>query len=428
MMQLPKSEHKRVVVVGGGFAGLEVVKALANKPVQVVLLDRQNYFTFQPLLYQVATGGLEPNSVAYPLRRLFYRAGNVLFRIAEVGEVDVGQHCLHTSAGRIKYDYLVIATGSRPQFFGLDQRYLLPLKTVPDALRLRNWVLRRFEKALVEKDERKRAALFNFVVVGGGPTGVELAGALAEMKRFVLPKDYPGLDIERMQIYLLEGLNRLLPFMSEEASRQALEDLDRMGVRIGLNKLISDYDGRKIEFGHTVIPTRSLIWTAGVEAAPPEGLREDAFSIDRRLVVDPFSRVRGTENVFAVGDVALMPSEAYPEGHPMLAPVAVQQGKHLGKNLQRLLGKENLQAFHYRDKGTMATIGRNKAVADLPLGTISGFPAWIAWMFIHLLWLVGFRNKAVVLLNWMYNYFTYEKALRLIITKPKKEKAHAYQD
>lgn len=427
-MEIPESEHKRVIVIGGGFAGLEAVKALLDQPVQVVLLDRQNFFSFQPLLYQVATGGLEPNSVAYPLRRLFRRAGNVFFRVADVQQIDTEAQTLHTSAGQLTYDYLVVATGSRPQFFDLDQQFLLPLKTVPDALRLRNWVLQRFERALVEKDARKEAAFFNFVVVGGGPTGVELAGALAEMKRYVLPKDYPSLDFDRMQIYLLEGLDRLLPAMSEKASRKALEKLDRMGVQVGLNKLISEYDGQQIEFGKTIIPTRNLIWTAGVEAAPPSGLRDDAFSIDRRLVVDTFSRLRGVKNVFAVGDVALMPTSDFPDGHPMLAPVAIQQGRQLGKNLLNLIRGHSLQPFRYSDKGTMATIGRNKAVADLPIGTISGFPAWIAWMLIHLLGLVGFRNKAVVLVNWTYNYFTYEKALRLIITKPQEEETPVFQD
>ena len=427
-MQIPESEYRRVIVIGGGFAGLEVVKTLVDQPVQVVLLDRQNFFSFQPLLYQVATGGLEPNSVAYPLRRLFRRAENVLFRVADVQHIDTEAQTLHTSTGQLTYDYLVVATGSRPQFFDLDQQFLLPLKTVPDALRLRNWVLQRFERALVEKDARKQAAFFNFVVVGGGPTGVELAGALAEMKRYVLPKDYASLDFDRMQIYLLEGLDRVLPAMSEKASRKALENLDRMGVQVGLNKLISEYDGQQIEFGKTVIPTRNLIWTAGVEAAPPGGLRGDAFSIDRRLVVDTFSRLRGVENVFAVGDVALMPTSEYPDGHPMLAPVAIQQGRQLGKNLLNNIRGQALKPFRYNNKGTMATIGRNKAVADLPLGTMSGFPAWIAWMLIHLLWLVGFRNKAVVLVNWIYNYFTYEKALRLIITKPREKEMPVYQD
>lgn len=427
-MKRDKKDIKRVVIIGGGFAGLEAAKRLRKEPVEVILLDRNNYFNFQPLLYQVAMGGLEPNSVAYPLRRVFQKADNVKVRVAEVEGVAPDKQLVYTNIGKLAYDYLVIATGSRPKFFGLNQDYLLPLKTVPDSLRLRNWVLQRFEKALVEKNERKRDALFNFVVVGGGPTGVELAGALSEMKHWVLPKDYPDLETERMEIYLLEGLNRLLPAMSEEASRKALQYLDKMGIHVGLNKLISDYNGRSIKFGKQTITSRSIIWTAGVEAAPPQGFREEAFTIDRRLVVDLYSRVRGTENVFAVGDVALMPTEAYPDGHPMLAPVAMQQGRRLGKNISNIVKGKALEPFKYANYGVMATIGRNKAVADLPGIKIHGFPAWLAWMFIHLFKLIGFRNKIVVIINWVYNYFTYDKALRLILTKPKEEKAYVYQE
>jgi len=422
-MHSKQKDRKRIIIIGGGFAGLEAAMRLRSQPADVLLLDRNNYFTFQPLLYQVAMGGLEPNSVAYPLRRIFKNTGNVKVRVAEVEGIAPDEQQVYSSIGKLPYDYLVIATGSRPQFFGLNKDHLLPLKTVPDSLRLRNWILRRFEEALVEKNERKREALFNFIVVGGGPTGVELAGALSEMKRWVLPKDYPDLETERMQIYLLEGLNRLLPSMSQKASRKALQYLDKMGVHIGLNKLVSDYDGRSIKFGNQHIPSRNIIWTAGVEAAPPEGFSEKSFAIDRRLVVDLYSRVRGTENIFAVGDVALMPTDNYPEGHPMLAPVAMQQGEHLGRNLVNIVKGKAPKAFKYSNYGVMATIGRNKAVADLPGAKIHGFPAWLAWMAIHLFKLVGFRNKLIVIINWIYNYFTYDKALRLILTKPKEEKA-----
>ncbi len=415
-MNLPESKYERVVIVGGGFAGLEAAKKLAGKPLQVVLLDKNNHFTFQPLLYQVATGGLEPNSIAYPLRRIFRKSGNIRFRMAEVHHVDVYGQQVQTNIGPIEYDHLIIATGTKPKFFGLDQSRLLPLKSVPQALQMRNRILKELEEAVITDRIETAQAATNFVVVGGGPTGVELAGALGEMKKFVLPKDYPNLDLSMMDIHLVEGRGRLLPAMSEAASEKAKTFLEELEVTVHLETMIDEYDGREVNINGKVVPTRNLIWTAGVAPNPVEGLDEQLRDTGR-IAVDEYLRVKGTDNIYAVGDVAEFSSEEHPKGFPMLAPVAIQQGKRVGKNLTRAAQGKAAEPFVYLDKGTMATIGRNRAVADIRKLRLSGFPAWLAWMFVHLITLVGFRNKLVVFINWVYNYFTYDKALRLIIKR-----------
>ena len=425
-MNIPHPTDPRIVIIGGGFAGLELAKSLANKPFQVILLDKNNHFTFQPLLYQVATGGLEPNSIAYPLRRKFRKAKNVHVRLAEVHELNPHLNVLSTSIGDIQYDYLVIATGSQPNFFGLDKTRLLPLKSVPQALQMRNHVMRQFEKAAVAKSEAERSAYTNFVVVGAGPTGVELAGALGEMKRYVLPKDYPELDFSIMNIHLVEGLDSVLSAMSDKSSVAAKKALESLGVEIHLNTLIKDYDGEQIEVNGQIIPTRNLIWTAGVKPATIEGM-EDAISERGRIKVNEYNQVLSYSNIYAIGDVAEMTSDQFPKGYPMLAPVAVQQGQQLGKNFIRKAQDKPMLPFKYLDKGTMATIGRNRAVADIGQLHLKGFFAWLAWMFVHLMTLVGYRNKAVVLVNWIYNYFTYDKALRLII-KRGNNKEEYYQE
>lgn len=417
-MKIPSSQDPRIVVIGGGFAGLELARKLRNKPCQLVLLDKNNYFNFQPLLYQVATSGLEPNSIAYPLRRVFRNARNIFFRMAEVERIDPEAQNVHTSIGAITYDYLVVATGSQANYFGLDPSKLLPLKSVPQALQLRNHILVEFEKALLASDPEKIESHTNFVVVGAGPTGVELAGALGEMKNFVLPRDYPELDFSAMNIHLVEGADRVLPTMSEKASERARRYLEELGVQVHLRTLIREYDGKTIEIAGRRIPSRNLIWTAGVKAASLPGL-EPALSKSGRLVVDAFNRLASFRNIFAIGDVAEMATEENPKGHPMLAPVAIQQGRHLARNLLRIQQGKALIPFRFFDKGTMATIGRNRAVADWGRLRLGGFPAWLAWMFVHLFTLVGFRNRLVVLVNWVYNYFTYDKALRLIIKRGK---------
>lgn len=413
-MQIPSSPHPRIVVVGGGFAGLELIRKLKNQPFQVVLIDRNNYFTFQPLLYQVATAGLELASVVYPFRRILRRNDNVHFRLAEVTKVDPESHTLSTSIGAISYDYLVLATGSRPVFFGLPPERLITMKTTEDALYMRNTVLTEFERAVNVASNEEQERLINLVIVGGGPTGVELAGAFAEMRKYVLPRDYPDIDLDRMKIYLVEGLDRLLPAMSEQASRGARKFLEKMGVSVRLNQMIKEYDGEKVQMGEEVIPTHNLIWTAGVQANRPDGLSDQIDTKSNRMVVDRVNRVVGYNDIYAIGDVAAMVSEAYPTGHPQLAPVAIQQGKHLAKNLVKLQRGQAADYFTYQDKGTLATVGRNKAVADLPFGKTQGTIAWFLWMLIHLLTLVGFRNKLITLVNWMYGYFRYDRALRII--------------
>ena len=416
-----QGDRKHLVIIGGGFAGMELAKALSNQPYRVTLLDRNNYFTFQPLLYQVATSGLEPNSVAYPLRRLFQNSDNISFRMMEVERIDPDLKKIYSDKGTLSYDYLVIATGTRPNFFGLERDQLLPLKSVPQALHLRNHILENFEEALTANDGEEKQSLVNFVVVGGGPTGVELAGALGEMKKFVLPRDYPGLDFDCMNIYLFEGLERLLPSMSEEASEKAKDFLEELGVSVHLNTLVKEYDGRQIDTGNGRLLTRNLIWAAGVKAAPPDGLDEQQRD-NARLAVDEYQKLKGCQDIFCVGDVAGMITEDFPEGHPMLAPVAIQQGRHLAKNLLRMHSGKPLVPFRYTDRGTMATVGRNRAVADLDRFKFQGVFAWFVWMFVHLITLVGFRNKLVVLINWTYSYFTYDKALRLILSAGEAER------
>ncbi len=418
--QLPDIGKPRVLIIGGGFAGIQIVKNLRMKDVQVVMLDRHNYHTFQPLLYQVATAGLEPDSIAGPLRKIFDEEKNFFFRMATVESIQPGKNMVSTNIGDIKYDYLIIATGTQTNYFGNKsiEELAFPLKQVPQALNLRSHFLQNLERAVTSSDDEEIDRLTNFVIVGGGPTGVELAGALGELKTQVLPRDYPELDFDdKMNIYLVEGLSRLLPTMSEKAGAMAQKDLEkRFKVTVKLDMMVEDFDGYQVKLknGET-ISTETLIWAAGVKGVTIPGL--DKATVEKsRYLVDHFNLVNGYDNVYAVGDIAKMSTDDYPEGHPQLAPVALQQGKNLGKNISRRLIGKKLKPFNYFDKGTMATIGRNRAVADLPnKWSFGGFPAWIAWMFIHLLYLVSFRQKLITLGNWIWNYFTYDKGTRLII-------------
>ncbi len=420
MIPIPKTDYPRVIIIGGGFAGVKLVKKLKDLPVQIVLFDRNNYHTFQPLLYQVATAGLEPDSIADPLRKQLEPVRNFFFRMAEVYSIDGDNNRIITEIGELDYSYLVIATGSRTNYFGNESimQHAFPLKQIPQALDLRSHILQNFEAATITEDLMEKKSRMNIVIVGGGPTGVEVAGALGELKKSILPKDYPELDFEKMSIILLEGSPRLLGGMSDVSSQRALKYLKKFHVEVYVNTLVEDYDGHSARLSNGErINTHTLIWAAGVKGNYPEGIIPESLERDR-ILVDEYSRVKGYDNVFAIGDIALMKNADHRNGHPMLAPVAIQQGNHLAKNFRRLIKGQELKPFTYLDKGSMATVGRNKAVVDLPgNASLGGFPAWMIWMFIHLISIIGFRNKLVVFLNWVWNYFTYDKGTRLIIRK-----------
>ncbi len=423
-MNIPQSSFKRVVIIGGGFAGIALAKKLSRQEFQVVLMDKNNYHTFQPLLYQVSTGGLEPDSIAYPIRKVLQGFPNFYFRLTEVNKVDAAQNTVHTTIGDLKFDYLIVATGTKTNFFGNESiaKNSMAMKTIPQSLNLRSLILENFEQALLTDDLHEREALMNFVIVGGGPTGVELAGALAEIKKGILPKDYPDLDTRRAQINLVQGADRLLPAMSEVASKKAEDFLEQLGVNVWKGIRVTGYDGKLATTNQdTQFETATLIWAAGVQAVSIEGLNgETLLSRSKRLLVNEFNQVEGFDHIFAIGDVAQMVSEEYPYGHPMMAQPAIQQGQKLGDNLIRLQNGKPMQPFSYRDKGSMATIGRNKAVADLPNFKFQGVFAWFVWMFVHLYFLIGFRNRLVVFINWVYNYVKFDREARLIIRPFKK--------
>ncbi|PCJ93216.1 MAG: FAD-dependent oxidoreductase [Flavobacteriaceae bacterium] len=424
-MNIPQSSFSRIVIVGGGFGGIALAKKLGRKEVQVVLIDKHNYHTFQPLLYQVSTGGLEPDSIAYPLRKVVKDFPNFFFRLAEVERVATEEKKIITSIGTLEYDYLVMATGSVTNFFGNDQieKNSMGMKTIPQSLNLRSLILENFEEALLTDDLHERDALMNFVIVGGGPTGVELAGALAEIKKGILPKDYPDLDTRRVQINIIQSGDRILEGMSEKASRKAEDFLEGLGVQVWKGVHVTGYDGKLVKTATDLtFESATLVWAAGVKAVCTKGLdAKELLTYGSRLMVNKFNQVVGTTDIFAIGDVAQMETQDYPKGHPMMAQPAIQQGKCLGDNLIRLLEQKPMKPFVYKDKGSMATVGRNKAVVDLPNFKFQGVFAWFVWMFVHLFFLIGFRNRAVVFVNWVYNYIRFDREARLIIRPFKKK-------
>ena len=423
-MNIPRSSFPRIVIIGGGFAGISLAKRLRNKNVQVVLLDKHNYHNFQPLMYQVATGGLEPDSIAYPIRKIVQEYKDFYFRLAEVREIDAENNTIYADIGELKFDYLVIATGSKTNYFGNKEieRNSMAMKTIPQSLNIRSLILENFEQALLTNDIDERHSLMNFVLVGGGPTGVELAGALAEMKKAILPKDYPDLDVRKMEINLIQGSNRVLDSMSENASEKAEKFLLDLGVSVWKNVRVTGYDGKTVTTNSDLsFDSATVIWTAGVQGALPHGLKADSFIKNvNRIKVNQFNQVEGYEHLFAIGDIAVMSSEKFPQGHPMMAQPAMQQGRLLADNLIKIINKKEPKPFEYKDKGSMATIGRNKAVVDLPKFKFSGVFAWFVWMFVHLFSLIGFKNKAVVFLNWVYNYIRFDREARLIMRPYKK--------
>lgn len=422
---IAKTNKKRVVIVGGGFGGLKLANKLKRSNFQIVLIDKNNFHQFPPLLYQVASSGLEPGSILFPFRKIFQKQKNVYFRMAEVKAVITERNLIETSIGQLTYDYLVIASGTVTNFFGnktLEEK-ALPMKTIQEALELRNTLLSNFEKATICTDPEERQALMNVVIVGGGATGVEISGVLAEMKKFVMPKDYPDLKQSEMNIYLIEGSPKLLGVMSAEASASAEKFLKEMGVSIILDKLVTDYqDGKVILNDNSTITTKTLVWVSGVTATHFEHIDKELLNRGGRITVNKFNQVQGMTNVFAIGDVCFQTEAAYPNGHPQVAQVAIQQGNLLAGNLKRQEAGETLKAFQYINLGTLATVGRNKAVADLKELKLQGFIAWMVWMLVHLRSILGIRNKLMVLIQWVWSYFTYDQSIRLILYISKKKK------
>ena len=424
-MNIPKSSFPRIVIIGGGFAGIALAKKLSKQEVQVVLLDKNNYHTFQPLLYQVSTGGLEPDSIAYPIRKILKDFPNFYFRLADVEEIDTNKNKVLTNIGSLKFNYLIVASGSKTNFFGNTEieKHSMAMKTIPQSLNLRSLILENFEDALLTSDLNERNALMNFVIVGGGATGVELAGALAEIKKGILPKDYPDLDTRMAQINIIQSSDCILKGMSEKASAKAEDFLEKLGVNIWKNIRVTNYDGKTVTTNTDLsFEAATVVWAAGVKGATIKGLEaEDYTTRGSRILVNKFNQIKGFNHIFAIGDIACMATEEFPHGLPMMAQPAIQQGSLLGDNILKLIEKQPMTSFVYKDKGAMATIGRNKAVVDLKTFKFQGVFAWFVWMFVHLFFLIGFRNRMVVFVNWVYNYVRFDREARLIIRPFKKK-------
>lgn len=413
------TDKKRVVIVGGGLGGLELAFKLVGSDFQVVLVDKNNYHQFPPLIYQVASAGLEPSSISFPFRRLFQGQKDFFFRMAEVKAVDAAGKKIATSVGDIHYDYLVLAAGARTNFFGNKEieAATLPMKSVSEAMRLRNTILRNLEKAETEEDPVRRQALMNIVVVGGGASGVEIAGAVAEMKKNILARDYPDLDASQMHIYLVNAGKRLLAAMDPVSSARAERDLKALHVHIRQPQFATEYkDGILKTSAGLEIPARTVIWVSGICANTIEGLPAESLGHAGRILIDRFCRVKGVQDVFAIGDQSLIEGdEDYPLGHPQLAQVAMQQAKTVAENLKAAQKGLAEKPFKYRNLGVMATIGRNHAVAEIGGRKFGGFAAWVLWLVVHLRSILGVKNKAFILLNWVWNYLNYKQSLRLIL-------------
>ena len=413
----------RIVIIGGGFAGLKFTRKLNNKPnIEVTLIDKYNYHQFQPLFYQVATSSLDASNISFPLRKAFQKSKNVRIRLATVTDIDTKNNCVKTDVGDFEYDVLVLATGCDTNFFGNKQMQALsfPMKSTIEAVRLRNHLIQNFEDALIYNNNPEALIPYMcIVIVGGGPTGVELSGAIAELRNKVLPKDYPELDFSMMKIYLVEGSPKTLGVMSEKSSEQSCKYLHELGVTVINNTVVKDFDGNKVTLstGET-IPSKTVIWAAGVKGNIPGGIDPSLIVRGNRIKVDRYNKVLGFNNVYAIGDVSSMETPKYPNGHPQVANVAITQGKLLAKNLLILSSdsKELLEEYEYHDKGSMATVGRNRAVVDIPQPKIhfGGFLAWFVWMSLHLYLIVGVKNRLQIFINWMYKYFTFDQNLRLI--------------
>jgi NADH:ubiquinone reductase (H+-translocating) len=418
----------KIIIVGAGFAGLRLARGLNNKKgIDVILIDRHNYHQFQPLFYQVATAGLDASNISFPLRKVFHKSKNVLIRLAELLEILPAENKIRTDIGEFSYDILVLATGAETNFFGNPrlQDLTLPMKSTPEALQIRYSLIQNLENAVRLENGPERIKNLTIVVIGGGPTGVELSGAFAEMKHYVLPKDYPEIDFSQMKIYLLEGSPRTLAAMSEKSSADSKRYLEKLGVQVMVNTVVKDYDGAKVILRNgEEIASNFVIWAAGVKGNVPKGIRPELIVKGNRIKTDRKGKMDGSENIYVIGDLAYMETPKYPHGHPQLAGTAVQFGKYLAKHLEFLAGhRKHDEEFQFRDKGTMATVGRNLAVVDIPRPRLHfrGLLAWMIWMSLHLLLLLGVKNRLFVFLNWLYNYVTYDQSLRLLFRgfKPK---------
>ena len=427
-INIQRNQKKRVVIVGGGLGGLRLAEDLYGSGMQVVLIDKNNFHQFPPLIYQIASAGIDPSSISFPFRQIFRKRKDFYFRMAEARMVDTEKKILQTSIGKIDYDYLVLAAGATTNFFGNKniEEWAIPMKTVPEAMGLRNALLSNFERALTCATEEERQELLNVVIVGGGATGVEIAGALAEMRRYVIPYDYPDMDSSLMHIYLIEAGDRLLAGLSQESSQKAYEFLNSMGVDIQFGKMVTDYRDHKVVMKDgTEIPTRTFLWVSGIRANAMPGIDESHMGRGFRFKVDEYNRIPGLNDVFSIGDQCLQTSDAaYPNGHPQVAQVAIQQAKNLAKNLKLInqgADSSELTAFHYKNLGSMATIGRNKAVVEIGKFHSQGFFAWVLWLVVHLRSILGVKNKMMVLLNWLWKYVSYNDSIRMITyaTKPR---------
>lgn len=417
-------KKKKIVLIGGGFAGMEMAQQLRNKDVELLLIDKQNHHQFQPLFYQVACSMLEPSSISFPFRSMYQGTKNMQYRMATVERIDTENKTVITDSCSFPYDELVIAIGCKTNFFNNSEieKHALTLKSTQEAIQIRNHILANFETVL-SKSEEEREEYLNIVIVGGGPTGVELSGSFAEMKSKILPKDFTFFDFSKLNVILVEGSPNTLNAMSDNARKKSREYLEKLGVKIYTDTVVQNYDGHvaTLSSGET-IKTRNLIWAAGVTGNQIQGLENATYVRGNRMKVNRFNQVDGYENIYAIGDIAYMETPIYPQGHPQLANVAVNQGKNLAKNFLRGDNQISWKEYEYKDLGSMATIGKNKAVVDLPKWKFSGFFAWLVWMFLHLMLILPVRNKLIILINWVWHYFTNGSTLRLILSKPNERK------
>ncbi len=417
------ANSKKIIIIGAGFAGLRLAQDLENTDYEVLLLDKNNYHQFQPLMYQVATARLEPASISFPLRKVFQHSHNVRIRIADVLSIDSDNQIVKTSIADFEYDYLVVAFGCTTNYFGNKtiEKFAFPMKSVPEAIQLRNRILQTFEDTLMASPQEIES-LMNFVIVGGGPTGVELAGALAEMKKNVLPKDYPDKDFSKLTIYLLEGSEFVLSPMSDDARKMSRIYLEELGVIVKTSTIVTNYDGETVTLQNgEIIKAKNVIWAAGITGNILQGIPQETITRGNRITVNRFNEIEKIKNIYALGDIAFMTTPKYPNGHPQVASVAIEQAQVLAKNLKNKLRNKPEKEYEYHDKGAMATIGKRKAVVDLPKFSFHGRLAWFTWMFIHLMLILSVKNKLSIFVNWMFSYFNNDSTLRVMIKSADKK-------